>query len=87
MQKRSFMPGEQNEAASSNAVNENDEQKMSNPTVDGREETSLSDDSGSSGDMDGGGGMGTGIAGGDQAAESGDKGPTPDKIDTGDDSF
>jgi hypothetical protein len=89
MQQGAFMPGEQNadSAADNNLVNENDERKIGNPAIEGRKEETISDESGSSGDLDGGGGIGSGVAGGDEAAESGDKGPTPDKIDTGDDSF
>ena len=57
----------------------NNEDKIANPEEGGMEEASLADESLTSGDLDGGGGMGTGLTGGDPAADSGDMGPTPDK--------
>ena len=57
----------------------NNEDKRTKPSEGEKEETSLADETTLTGDLDGGGGVGSGVAGGDPDSESGDEGPTPDK--------
>jgi hypothetical protein len=74
-----YIAGNSDDTKGGHDINTDNESKVVNPSVSGREEESLADESTTVGDMDGGGGLGIGLTGGDENAESGDKGPTPDK--------
>lgn len=79
-----YSPGQETTVKGGNSdMSSHQNQEQGNPKTGERQDASLSDESTTSGDMDGGGGMGSGLTGGDPEADTGDQGPTPDKTSTG----